>query len=245
MPTGTADGEGEGLKVGGAFAPGMLTRGCRLRVAAVPGAGEPTGQLLARLGARERTVAESIRPEKRRRDFVLGRLAARRAVLLACGVARLPGRLEVLTGARGEPVVTGDDSVQVSLSQSKGLAVACAWRSSSWSVGIDLERIRPTDVLDSAYAFSRREREVIRRIGGRALAALVGWTVKEAAFKALALRGGPEALEIVALDPAGRATVRAADARLGIARARVRRLRASGADYVVALAWSARAAQNW
>jgi phosphopantetheinyl transferase len=171
---------------------------------------------------------------------VLGRLAAREAIRIVLRVSTLRRDLEVLTGARGEPIVGNDEAVRVSVSHTKGLAAACAWRDPRWSAGIDIERVRPTDILDSAYAFSRRERQLIGQLGDRPLAALVGWAVKEAAWKAVTLdgSGGPEAVEIVALDlGTGRAAVRAADRGLGSAQAQVGRIRAAGAEYVLAVAW--------
>jgi 4'-phosphopantetheinyl transferase EntD len=243
MPAGTGEWEGLGLKVGAAFAPGMLTRRCGARI--VVAGGDPPDRMLSVLGEAERRRAASLRPERRRRDYARGRLAAREAIRLLGEGAAGP-RLEVLTGSRGQPTVHGARAgVRVSVSHARGLAAACAWTSAEFSMGIDLERRRPTDVGDSAYAFTRRERERLRGHADRALAGLVGWTVKEAAFKALVLGAGsgPEALEIVAFDPRrGRGAVRAAGPAGRIAHVRVGRLHAAGAEYVMAVAW---AAQNW
>jgi len=244
---------GRGLKVGGSFAPGMLTRWRGLRLALAGDAGEPLERLLARLGDGERALAESWRPEARRRDFALGRLAAREALRLVLEVRRLSPGVEIVTGARGEPIVQGDDRVRVSVSHTKGLAAACAWTGTGWAVGIDLERVRRTDALEGTYAFSRRERRLIGRLGDERLAALVGWTVKEACWKALRLapRDGPESVEIGRLDPVrGTAVVRiTSQARSSVgsgrAFARVGLLRAAGGDYVCALARTGRPAQNW
>jgi 4'-phosphopantetheinyl transferase EntD len=253
MPTGGAAGDGLGLKVADSFAPGMLTRWRGLRLAAVADGGEPAVDLEEGLGGAERGLALSLRPESRRRDFVLGRLAAREAIRRILGVPRLPPAVEILTGARGEPIVQGHDRVRVSVSHTRGLAAACAWTGTGWVVGIDLERVRRTEALEGTYAFSRRERRLIGRLGDERLAALGGWTVKEASWKALRLdpRDGPESVEIARLDPVnGTAVVRiTSQARSSVgsgrAFARVGRLRAAGGDYVCALARTGRPAQNW
>jgi phosphopantetheinyl transferase (holo-ACP synthase) len=211
-------------------------------MAAVADEGEPLERLSTGLGSAEWSLALSLRPERRRRDFVLGRRAAREAIRLVLGEPSLPRHLEIMTGTRGEPTVDGHHRVRVSVSHSKGLAAACAWTDTEWSAGIDIERIRPTEILDGAHAFSRRERELLGRIGDRSLAALAGWVVKEASWKALALdRGGPEALEIEKLDAGtGRAVVRATGGGRPSVPARVGRFNATGAEYLLAVVWAPR-----
>jgi 4'-phosphopantetheinyl transferase EntD len=220
-----------------------------LRVVVARDRGEPMERLLALLGTGERALGEARRPDGRRRDFVLGRLAAREAIRRALGVSRPRHDPEILTARDGEPVVHGGGPlrrVSVSVTHAKGLAAACAWRTAAFSVGIDLERIRPSEVSASAYAFSRRERRLLLRLGDSRVAGLAGWAVKEASWKALALAplDGPESLEIFSLDlSAGRAVVRVTPhsrrrRRPRYACARVGRIRAPDEEYVFALAWT-------
>jgi 4'-phosphopantetheinyl transferase EntD len=180
---------------------------CDVYVALVPDRGEPLGRLVDRLEPRERRLALTITPETRRRHFALGRQAARSAITRLLGARPNAGiPVAVLRGAFGEPVVQrpAGTAISVSVSHSGLMAVACAWRPRDvgLSLGVDLERVRPTGVGRSTWAFDARER---REMEGdeRELRALQGWAAKEAAWKASHLEPGrgPEALEILHLDP--------------------------------------------
>ena len=172
----------------------------RLHVVLTADLGEPIDALLGRLTAAERQQAQIHRALRRRRHYVLGRLAARAAARHALGS---PGSraVEILSGARGEPVVQVDgvaSAVSLTLAHSGRLAAAGAWRSrSGYAAGIDLERLRPTDVAESALVFSECERALLARaqVGG-GQAGLATWAVKEATWKALGPNQGAGVAEI-------------------------------------------------
>ncbi len=187
--------------------------GSRLQIVLLPDLGQPLDLLLAQLSPVEREQAEQRGPtERRRRQFVLGRLAARRAAGRALVRQRRCSSVEVLTGQDGGPVVQVDgarDVVSVSLAHSGRLALACAWPNMAgegYRAGVDLERVRPTDVARSRYAFSGRERALLARVPeGLLLAGLAAWTAKEAAWKALGPAQGfdPAGVRLRALNLAG------------------------------------------
>jgi 4'-phosphopantetheinyl transferase EntD len=178
---------------------------------------QPLDELLEGLTPAEQQQAVAHPIQRRRRHYVLGRLAAHRAVRRVLGARARHASVEVLTGLTGAPLVWIDrvvGHVSVSLAHAGRLAVACAWRNLpdvSYSAGVDLERVRLTEVAQSSYAFSRRERMLLSHApAGHVLASLAAWTVKEAAWKALQpnLRAGPEMIAIRALSLAqGRAKV--------------------------------------
>jgi phosphopantetheinyl transferase len=175
--------------------------------------GRPVERLEDALDGRERPLARA-HAGRRRRHYALGRLA------VAAALRRLLGHeAAVEAGPFGAPRVAaeGGDPVGVSIAHSARLAAACAWTCPAASgvvVGVDLERLRPSDVASSEYAFSRRERRLLRAAGGDPEAAgLAAWVAKESAWKALCLppRAGPEAVELRAFRPEhGRAVVFAA-----------------------------------
>jgi 4'-phosphopantetheinyl transferase EntD len=83
------------------------------------------------------------------------------------------------------------------------MAAACAWRSASdYAAGVDLEQVRETQVAQSAYPFSARERALLAHVAqGPVLAGLAGWALKEAVWKALWPRqpSSPASVQIHAL----------------------------------------------
>jgi len=205
--------------------------------------------LSAGLTSTEQRQAKAQPTERRRRHFVLGRLAAHVAVRRALGTKARHSSIEVLTGSNGEPLVQVagvTDVVSVSLSHAGRLAVACTWLSASgYSAGVDLERTRPTEVAQSEYAFSHRERTLLSHLPeGQMLAGLAAWTVKEAVWKALwpAQCPNPAEIEIRALSLAtGRAAVEVGDmflTRFGdvVIRARVDTIDGPDGAYLLAVA---------
>jgi len=178
--------------------------GRRICLAILPDPGGPEEALLAALTPEEQGEARHHPPGRRRRQFALGRLAAHRAIRRALGVELT---VLVLVGAHGEPVarVDGAAAAGVSLSHAGRLAVACAWLAGperEFSAGIDLERVRPAELVGSPYAFSPGEKAMLGSAPqGELLASLAAWTVKEAAWKALrpAPPSKPAEIEVTAL----------------------------------------------
>ena len=176
-----------------------------LRVAVVPDPGEPLEALAHVLTAAEREQARALPTERRRRHFVIGRLAARKAIRPILGGSGALPALEISSPPGCAPRVIMDGPggrVRVSISHSSRLAAACAWFAQEEGpllAGIDVEHTRPNEVAESSYAFSPRERRLLSEAQeGPEIAGLAAWTAKEAVWKAL-LAGqdiGPEAIEI-------------------------------------------------
>lgn len=150
--------------------------------------------------------------EKRRRHFLIGRIAARFAIGRLLGSLDPLFGIEVGRGTNGEPrvLLNGRPGLaSVSISHSGLLAAACAWQdqwASGLSVGVDVEMLRMSDVATSPYAFSSRERELLSDISPDASrVGIVAWSAKEAAWKALCPTSdcGPECIEIRHLDLSG------------------------------------------
>jgi 4'-phosphopantetheinyl transferase EntD len=183
-----------------------------LRLAIVPDPPHPIDTVLARLSLAERTEAQR-RTGTAWRHFVLGRLAGHAAIRRVLGAG--DATVEVIAGPAGEPRARIDGArhpVSVSIAHVSRMAVACAWRTApDYAAGVDLERVRPTRIAESDYAFSARERQILSSLPQSAgMAGLAGWASKEAAWKALwpSQPPSPAALEIRALSlAAGRAVV--------------------------------------
>jgi len=151
------------------------------------------------LSPAEQTHWKSMRAvEKRRREWLLGRSAAKQAVrsLLArnLGLQVLPAEIEIVPDPYGRPLVSiapaaGRERVQPSLSiaHSDGTAVALAVLDQQARVGIDLESLTHRRQDFEAIAFSADERRLLAALpmDSRQEWALRMWCAKEAVGKAL------------------------------------------------------------
>ncbi len=206
---------------------------------------------LQRLSSAEKEQVASLPTELHRRQSVIGRIAAHNAIQQTLDPTSRRAQVAIVSELGREPRVLMDgaiDRVRVSISHSSHLAVACAWLPNPGNpvyAGIDLERLRPNDIADSTYAFSRRERTMLARAPeGPEIAALAAWTAKEAVWKALlaSQRIGPNAIDIKEQCLAnGYATVQVRGElahRLGDAKLSVRNRFISGPDgrYILSLA---------
>lgn len=166
------------------------------------------------LGSSERTTLFRLRAPKRRRDFRLGRFAARRALasLEGCEGALTRGSFEVRPTPSGAPRPFRDGAplaVALSISHSDGWAAAAVHRGSG-PLGCDLERIeaRSSAFLEDyltpgEWAFVAGGPE-----SDRPLRATLVWSAKEAVMKALGegLRLAPASVAVIpALDPVSEA----------------------------------------
>jgi 4'-phosphopantetheinyl transferase EntD len=161
--------------------------------------------LVIQLPRTERAEAQQ-RTGTAQRHFILGRLAAHAAIRQILEMRERDAPLEIVTGPAGEPRVQEDGApypVSVSISHVSGMAAACAWRSArGYGAGVDLERVRPTRVAESDYAFSAQEQMLLAQLReGPVVAGLTGWVVKEAVWKALwpGQPASPATIEIRAL----------------------------------------------
>ena len=127
------------------------------------------------LGPRERAALASLSSTRRRRDWLVGRLAAKRAAAAHTGVPT--ERIEVLAAADGAPEAwLGEELLPVSLSLShrygRGLAVAGP---ADTRVGCDIERVEP------------RSQALARRLGVADAddeRVTLAWAAREATAKA-------------------------------------------------------------
>jgi len=139
-----------------------------------------------------------LRFEKRRRDWLGGRLAAKRAVRRLADLGRLDWRprslseVQILPSRTREPIVYSSESflpghVQVSISHSGQFAGAVAYNGNQGRIGFDMERVEAADPALYQLAFRESEIREIETVlpALRPVAALVLWTAKEAISKAL------------------------------------------------------------
>jgi len=156
------------------------------------------------LGPAEQAILRGLRWPERRRDFRLGRLAAKRALALVAGCdgALARGRFEVRPAESGAPQAFRDEAplaVAVALSHSHGWAAAAVQRGSG-PLGCDLERIeaRSPAFLDEYLASNEREFVEKGPESERPLRVTLMWSAKEAVMKALGegLRLAPASVEV-------------------------------------------------
>lgn len=147
----------------------------------------------------EREGLERCRTDKRRGEFVAGRLAARRAL-----ATLRPGVTAQVT-ARGEgpdagrPLLVPEGGVALSLSHAGGLAVAAV--APGGALGVDLERQVEASpaFLEEAFAPGEHEGYLALDLGGLD-ATTAAWTLKEAVLKVWGV-GLRAPLQQVALRP--------------------------------------------
>jgi phosphopantetheinyl transferase len=178
----------------------------KLRLAIASDSGQQLGY--GDLTPAERRYSEQLATERQRRHLVLGRLAARTAIRQLIGFRSRTPFIEIQSESEHAPRVFVDGNtnrIAVSISHSSQLAAACAWPCDDHRLlfaGVDLEHIRPNDVAESTYAFSRQERRLLASLPeGPEILGLAAWTAKEAVWKALLAPQyvGPDALEIQTL----------------------------------------------
>lgn len=141
-------------------------------------------------------------PMKRRRDWLMGRIALKEAarywLLTQYGVAVMPADIELHPDQSGKPHVNAEmlaalslPAPEVSLTHTGGMAMAAA-APPGRPIGIDMEFLDGVDpALLSNGAFSEAERALL---GPDAAGLVMGWCAKEAAAKLLGtgLTGRPK-----------------------------------------------------
>jgi phosphopantetheinyl transferase/acyl carrier protein len=167
------------------------------------------------LSPRERTCWSSMRAvDKRRREWLLGRCAAKEAVRLLLekhqDLRLSADRIEILPDAYGCPQVAGDwihgSAPRISIAHSNGTAVALATLDPGLLVGIDLECLNRRREDYETIAFAPEERGWLAGLPWdlREEWALRMWCAKEAMGKALGrgLSAGLLAFHITGADVA-------------------------------------------
>jgi len=138
----------------------------------------------------ERERFDGFRFDKRRRDWLLGRWAAKNALLGISGLSkRNIRRFEVTSAPNGAPMPKLDGwpyRVGLSLSHSNDRALATVSRGAK-ALGCDIELIEPrSDVFVETY-FTAAEREHVEHASSSFRDSLVTkiWSAKESTLKAL------------------------------------------------------------
>ncbi|HUJ27034.1 MAG TPA: 4'-phosphopantetheinyl transferase superfamily protein [Myxococcales bacterium] len=153
---------------------------------------------LAPFSPAERARADAMRVPQRRKDFLLGRWAAK--CLIASVLRRTAGpALEVRAAESGQPLAFADGAplpLSISISHRAGLALA-ALDEGGAPIGADLERIEPRSDGFVRDFFTLSEALAVAG-GERALLANLIWSAKESALKALGvgLRADTRSIEI-------------------------------------------------
>jgi phosphopantetheinyl transferase len=165
---------------------------------------------------RERRVWQARNdPAPRRRDWLLGRVAAKEAVVALVrehfGLQLAPADVEIIADDAGRPTVVGSwltalgAAINLSISHSQGMVVALAGivtSESALGVGIDVEPTTRDATQFADVAFTPAERVLLRALENRSLDeaeddwALRLWCAKEAVGKALGcgLSYGPHSI---------------------------------------------------
>jgi 4'-phosphopantetheinyl transferase len=140
------------------------------------------------LGPRERAVQGGLRAPRRLADWRLGRWTAKQA-LAAWGARGAAQDLEILAAPDGAPEVWVRErrlALSLSLSHRAGRSLVVVAEAAPGPIGCDLERIEPRSAAfvrdwlvpaEQAYVAAQETPE------GRALAANLCWSAKEAASK--------------------------------------------------------------
>jgi 4'-phosphopantetheinyl transferase EntD len=148
------------------------------------------------LTPREQCEYEALAHAARRRDWLAGRYAAKRAISIRRNVA--PDAIELAAAPGTAPrafVRTRADSWaplpdRLTIAHRDGIAIAAAFPSGA-SVGVDIERSGEVSAGELGYIASEPERARLRGIDPTLI-----WILKEAAWKALGL---PSATPLSAL----------------------------------------------
>ena len=147
------------------------------------------------LDTSERTVLDALPVERRRRDWLAGRVAAKRALRAVCRARGEPApaynEIEIWNTSDGAPRFAVKDrpelaeQLNLSIAHSDGAAVAAvAETSASGSVGVDIEVTKP--LARTLVQRVLRPSEIARLDADPAAhpSPLALWTAKEAAMKA-------------------------------------------------------------
>ena len=156
------------------------------------------------LTAAERERLEGFRFDKRRRDWLLGRWAAKIALLEVIGLSRRDiRRLEIDSAPSGAPIPRLDGRsypIGLSLSHSHDCAFAAVSRGAT-SLGCDIELVEPRSEIFVETYFTESERAQVDSTSPSYRDTLVTkiWSAKESTLKALqtGLRVDTRRVEVV------------------------------------------------
>ena len=141
------------------------------------------------LTPRERYEHDRLPHEPRRREWLAGRVAAKRAIGGFLGASLPFHHIELEPQAAAAPRCLVRDDVErwtlaplvLSIAHSGGLAIAVATNAST-QIGVDVECAGRIECTDERYFLAQSERAHAQRFGATLL-----WVLKEALWKALGL----------------------------------------------------------
>jgi 4'-phosphopantetheinyl transferase len=150
------------------------------------------------LSEKESARLASLKTEKRRRDWLLGRWTVKRLLQTVVWETRhttVPlDLITVSNNADGVPTVESqlpmvDGKFSISISHAHGHALVTAVAKPDWPIGCDIERIAPRDEAFIDDYFTETEALLVRQAVGnqRDLLVTTVWSAKEAVLKALQL----------------------------------------------------------
>lgn len=160
-------------------------------------ASSQVGKLEELLSTQEILTFQKLKSEKRKRDWLAGRLAAKELLCAHLGQALgylLPWeKIEIYNGTAGEPCfrLLGDRlpiNINISIAHSHGYGLCgLANTKEEGYIGVDIERIRPLRSDVQRRFLAQTEIEQIKQsfAGRESEGATLFWALKEAAFKAL------------------------------------------------------------
>ena len=131
------------------------------------------------LAISELEVFAELRVEKRQRDWLAGRIAAKRAVQMHVGLP-FP-RIEIRVEESGRPIVAGSE-LYLSITHSSDVAAAIASRA---PIGLDVERIEPRDPSFEKLVLTASDHQRLNGLKGPARdeALTMLWCEKESYVK--------------------------------------------------------------
>ncbi len=162
------------------------------------------------LHPREQARLDTLKTEKRRQDWLLGRWTAKQliaeVVALKMGERPLLNTIEVRNRAMGDPIVHGNPQspipnpqsfdklrtaslLSLSISHSHNHAFCAVVEKPEWPLGADMERIASRSPEFVTDYFTEEEQALVDRASAdmRDVAVTAVWSAKEAALKALHL----------------------------------------------------------
>jgi 4'-phosphopantetheinyl transferase len=126
---------------------------------------EQRERLVHALVPTEREIFENLGVDKRQREWLAGRMAAKRAVQKRLG---LPfARIEIRVDENGRPQLILGKAIELHLSITHSYDVAAAIVARD-PIGLDLERIEPRDASFEALVLTEQDRTVLGDLTGEA-----------------------------------------------------------------------------
>lgn len=134
----------------------------------------------------ELAYLQTLKFERRQHSFLLGRYAAKRAIMKCCDLEN-PALIEIKAGVFQHPVAKfpGNKNIQVSIAHSESWAAAIAFPEEH-PMGIDLESLTATSIDAIEDLLTETEHELSRTLNpNKQTTQVLLWSAKEALGKTL------------------------------------------------------------